>query len=421
MMGIFHSCRRSFTEFCLTENFKRIFKFHSLFLIMMLSSIKTAASPACWIDSYPRDAGSIPGRPADCPEGYTNMGLTCYRGPETIVAGSVVANCPSGYTNMGYTCYRFPYSLNKDYMTCPAGYFQSALTARCHKICPEGYTNTGEFCQRDPSSLDKSVMTCHDDEVKGGIGDVRCYPKSGDCGPDGEKYGALCYKKCRPHFTGVGPVCWGQCPSSLPYSCGGTCVKNAGWCSSVVIGQVMAVGQLCATVATAGLAAATNATILNGFRIANIQSVFGTILTNWTVINSVPALMSIIRVLRTGFGVSAQEGDSADPLTTADIIRLTFNVASWVDITGFSNIISSYAWPMCSTQHDDPVAKHDVGFCYADPNQPSFYVLKAFDKPGWGPKDICHAIDGTFATYGEKPCIGGTEQECLEAAKNLKP
>ncbi len=390
----------------------------AFFLFSIADSLISA--PACWVDSYARDAGSIPGRVADCPAGFTNTGLTCYRGPDFIAAGSIVANCPKGFTNMGLTCYKFPHSLGQKYMTCPEGYFKSSISARCHKICPEGYTNTGEFCQRDAVTLDSSAMTCHEDEIKGGVGDARCYPKVGDCGADGEKYGALCYQKCSKHFTGVGPVCWGQCPSSLPYSCGGICVKNAGWCSSTVIGQVLAVGQLCATIATAGLAAATNAAVLNGFRIANLNSVFATIATNWTVINSVPALMNIIRTARAGFGVSAQEGDSAEPLTTADIVRLAFNVMSWIDITGASSIVASYAWPMCSTQHDEPVPKHDEGFCYPDPNDPEHYVLKAFDKPGWGPKDLCHAIDGTFAGYGEKPCLGGTKDECLKELEGLK-
>lgn len=400
---------------------RRLFRTSSLCLLTMaiFSSSPSISAPACWVDSYGRGAGTIPGRPADCPDGYTNMGLTCYQGPDTIANASVLADCPEGFINMGLTCYRFPYSLSHEYMVCPTGYFKSSITKRCHRICPAGYTNTGEFCQRNPSTLDASAMTCHEDEIKDGIGEARCYPKVGDCGLDGEKDGGLCYKKCNKHFLGVGPVCYRECPSSLPYSCGGTCVKNAGWCSSVIIAQVMAVGQLCATITTAGLTLTGQAAVdLSGLA---ISSVVGTAVTNWAVINSVPALMNIIRLMRAGFGVSAQEGDSADPLTTADVIRLTFNVLSWIDITGVSNILSSYTWPMCSTQHDDPVAKPDEGFCYPDPNEPSFYVLKAFDKPGWGPKDICHAIDGTFAGYGEKPCIGGTKDECLEAARKLKP
>ena len=34
--------------------------------------------------------------------------------------------------------------------------------------------------------------------------------------PAGQQYDAgLCYSKCTDGFTGVGPVCWGQCPADF--------------------------------------------------------------------------------------------------------------------------------------------------------------------------------------------------------------
>jgi len=142
---------------------------------------------------------------ADCPDGYTNMGLTCYRGPSTKSNGSSVANCPSGYTNMGASCYMGPstytkgcttifkkYSCRSGYtdngcfcgkgasslsmssMTCPAD--QDRIGGRCYKKCPEGYTNNGEFCGRGASTLEMSAMTCKEGfEKKGAVG--RCFKK----------------------------------------------------------------------------------------------------------------------------------------------------------------------------------------------------------------------------------------------------
>lgn len=385
-----------------------------LMIGMMFLSVSATSAPACYADSYVRDAGTIPGRPADCPDGYTNMGLTCYRGPKTIFAPSLVASCPLGFTNTGLTCFRFPETLSMKYMFCPNGYFKS-VTGRCHKICPPEYTNTGEFCQRNPSSLGPRVMSCRDDEIKGGVANSRCYPKVGDCGESSEKSGALCYTKCRHQFYGVGPVCWSKCPTSLPYSCGATCVKNAGWCTNIVLGQVLSAGQLVATITTAGLASVfINAIQLNGFHISSISSVIATLVTNITVLNGVPQLMNLVRILRT-IGVSAQEGNSTDNLTTTDIVRLAFQVISFIDITGASGVVAAYTFPLCSTQHNDhaPPAKVE-GFCYPDPNNPTFYVLKTVDKPGWGPGEVCHAIDGTIAQYGQKPCNGGTREQCLE-------
>ena len=90
-------------------------------------------NPFCWKRSYGRGVGTIPGRVADCPSGYTNNGLTCGRGTHDILAPSKVASCPSGYKNMGYTCYRGPHSIH----------------APSRKAsCPKGYSNTGLTCHR---------------------------------------------------------------------------------------------------------------------------------------------------------------------------------------------------------------------------------------------------------------------------------
>ena len=90
-------------------------------------------NPFCWKDSYGRGVGTLPGRVADCPSGYTNHGLTCARGTDDIWAPSKVADCPSGYTNMGLTCFR-PH----DSIHAPSRVAD----------CPRGYTNMGLTCQK---------------------------------------------------------------------------------------------------------------------------------------------------------------------------------------------------------------------------------------------------------------------------------
>ena len=55
------------------------------------------------------------------------------------------------------------------------------------------------------------------------------------CADDEEKDGALCYKKCREGYKGVGPVCWQQtCPADKPLKRGLICYedcrnKGGGW------------------------------------------------------------------------------------------------------------------------------------------------------------------------------------------------
>ena len=179
------------------------------------------------------------GRVADCPAGYTNTGLTCYRGPSTISNPSILANCPDGYANTGLTCYRGPdtyskgcttifkkfecrsgytdngcfcgrgaSSLGGDSMVCPSGYTKGTVS-RCYKACPSGYTNNGEFCGRGADSLGLSSMTCGPNEIRvelSGGKIPRCYQKP-VC-PTGYAYwGFLCYVSAPyAHRTAVSTV-----------------------------------------------------------------------------------------------------------------------------------------------------------------------------------------------------------------------
>ncbi|MBI3229092.1 MAG: hypothetical protein HYZ45_02565 [Burkholderiales bacterium] len=146
-------------------------------------------------DTQPKYANSvIPGRVADCPTGYTNMGLTCFRGADSISAPSILASCPSGWTNMGLFCGKwFLQTMGPSGMVCPSGYFKDNVVYRCHQICPTGYTNTGETCFRGADSLSMESMSCPAGEHREG---ARCYPNPGPCSADREYYAGLCYSKC---------------------------------------------------------------------------------------------------------------------------------------------------------------------------------------------------------------------------------
>ena len=135
------------------------------------------------------------GRVADCPAGYTNTLLTCYRGPEDNRFPSILANCPKDYTNMGLYCQKSPpFGATTGTMVCPSGYFMGLLS-RCYKNCPPGYTNTGDFCHRDADSKGVSSMTCLPSEQRVQVSVVeipRCYQKP-VCPPNYAYWGFLCY------------------------------------------------------------------------------------------------------------------------------------------------------------------------------------------------------------------------------------
>lgn len=78
-------------------------------------------------------------RAADCPDGYTNNGLTCGRGADVAFwDDGRYADCPSGYRNMGVTCQRDLQTKTSDF---GLGSYESA-------DCPRTYTNTGTSCYR---------------------------------------------------------------------------------------------------------------------------------------------------------------------------------------------------------------------------------------------------------------------------------
>ncbi len=135
------------------------------------------------------------GRVSDCPAGYTNTGYTCYQGPNTYSAPSVLANCPAGYTNMGLDCQKGANIFNRtSTMVCPSGYFMGAAK-RCYQNCKPGYTNNGEFCGKGADSVGVSSMTCLPGEERVQVSVVavpRCYQKP-VCPPNKEYWGFRCY------------------------------------------------------------------------------------------------------------------------------------------------------------------------------------------------------------------------------------
>ena len=147
------------------------------------------------------DSFSTPSQLASCPSGYSNTGLTCFRGVDTYKKSCFSRGCNSGYTDMGCFCARGADTLSASSMTCPAGYFKDDVVKRCHKTCPAGYTQTGETCFRGVDTKGPSSFICNANEHIGkGLLANKCYPNPGPCSADREEYGvpgaSLCFKKC---------------------------------------------------------------------------------------------------------------------------------------------------------------------------------------------------------------------------------
>jgi len=123
------------------------------------------------------------------------------------------------------SCYKYSYGrgVGKVIHACAKGLVKSGLL--CYPPCREGYHGVGPVCWADHGI--KSY----------GRGVGKCL----QCSEDEDEQAALCYKKCTGltqvdhygKFKPVGPVCWGECPSSVPHVCGGClCTKDADSCTA---------------------------------------------------------------------------------------------------------------------------------------------------------------------------------------------
>ncbi|WP_178372506.1 hypothetical protein [Massilia sp. CF038] len=219
----------------------------------------------CWTDALMRPAGTIPGRVADCPAGYSLSGGSCKRTADSIAAPSRAADCPAGYTNSGNACERAaatkpnsnsrpadcpdgytntagecfrlsaPKPLDASSMTCKGG--ETKIDSRCFRSCEAGFTSSGANCVRAASSLGADNMTCKAGYQKNAKG--------------------RCIAECAAGYTNTGEACT-RAADALSVDAmlckagetrnGGRCFPATGSCAK---GEVLQ-GGLCYTACAAG-------------------------------------------------------------------------------------------------------------------------------------------------------------------------
>jgi hypothetical protein len=129
----------------------------------------------------------------------------CWKHTLTRGVGTIPDQCP-GAERDGALCYP----------ACAEGY--SGIGPVCWQVCPEGYQDDGALCRGEGSVF-----------AKHSYGRTAGKPMS--CSPDLETDAGLCYSPCSEDYTGVGPVCWGECPANTPVDCGAACGASAGVCA----------------------------------------------------------------------------------------------------------------------------------------------------------------------------------------------
>ncbi len=183
--------------------------------------------------------------PPPCPPGYTNDGATCRLWSVVAKAyygrgvGTVPDHCGPGQEMDAWLCYS----------TCGAG-FHGVGPVCWQSDCPAGYRDDGADCFRDAQIVSSDNQRCPFYDICGAWHDCTTCPSGWqDDGctcrinadliwkqsygrgvgtvptgcADGQEYDAgLCYPTCTGGFSGVGPVCWGGCPSGY-HDDGATC------------------------------------------------------------------------------------------------------------------------------------------------------------------------------------------------------
>ncbi|KAG2436055.1 hypothetical protein HYH02_011766 [Chlamydomonas schloesseri] len=209
----------------------------------------------------------------DCPDGWNDdaVGLSCVRNScgndDDNGAGMCYPNCRDGYRSNGLTM-----CIERD---CPDGYRNDPLSCWrdvhiygkgccCVKIfghksccgCRSGYSDDGCTCRRNAdlkwkdtydrgAGYPKYKTFIKDSYMNSASSAVRSFAKKTQwrdaypmvCGPDKDYDGAaICYDKCRSGYTGAAFMCWGGCPSGQGLiDCGSYCApRAAGSCANFV-------------------------------------------------------------------------------------------------------------------------------------------------------------------------------------------
>jgi hypothetical protein len=234
---------------------------------------------ACWKNTQVRDVGKIP---VKCKAGEQDSGDgLCYdrcRSGYTNFVTMCIPDCPAGFVNDGLYCRKpSPYK-RREYPISASEFFRADWSmqgsmARCKAVhgnncvIANGGTIVYETCrpgyQQAPVITNLCTPTCPSTMIDIG---VSCQKKTYDrgvgrlkqCDTNQDTDAGLCYRKCNAGYTGVGPVCWAQCPAKLPTNCGTTCAATTAACAMAVSDQVMspllAVGNIVLTVVTVGTA-----------------------------------------------------------------------------------------------------------------------------------------------------------------------
>jgi hypothetical protein len=235
--------------------------------------------------------------------------------------------------------------------------------------CRSGYTNIGLLCAL--TSAGKSAPPGFSgtflDPMKNSYPRAPSMP---NCGSKQNQAG-LCYEPCKPGYTGVGPVCWGNAPPNW-VECGMGAAKDKTVCEHVVFDQVASVGNAAIKIATMGSTDMTqmqklalSAGIITAKQLSHtaidpkyqlklMQKGFQTFYETALLPLEKEAIKQGAKLAGKEVTFPKPEFVPEDQLTPEDIARISASIAGMADPTGLVSMGANYTYPKCSKYFGDP-------------------------------------------------------------------
>ncbi len=247
----------------------------TLLLALLAGSLQAQTDNSfCWMRSFTRPTTGTTGA---CAPGTSKEGALCYTtcqaGYESTPGALVCEQtCPAGYTDLPGTCTKpadidsagYPWQLGDIPLGSNGCY--NGMLSRCKQANPNvGCYLSGLIAYPNcPANYHKNgdlICTANCPSGMKGDGGVFCSKQEygrkvtvpSTCATGTDLDGALCYPSCGNGYTGVGPVCWGNCPSDHSYRCGAACAVSQSACQAAVGNMVLSTAGVALNVASMAL------------------------------------------------------------------------------------------------------------------------------------------------------------------------
>jgi len=173
------------------------------------------------------------------------------------------------------------------------------------------------------------------------------------CNSNEQEDAGLCYTPCSSGYTGVGPVCWGGCPSGWS-QCGAACGQTASDCAGKIIDMIESTAEMVADIA--GLVTGVGAAAEVAEKVEQIADAVKNTAAVASKLNDLIALLIQNNAsLSTADATTLAENELAGVMMyqdsqnqTNDLLNTTWGLLATIDPTGILGAAHAFYFPLCS-------------------------------------------------------------------------